>query len=162
MNRDEWERRFVEAVRARRGGMYRVALSMLRSPQDAEDAVSAAVEAAWNRLDRLRDVDALPAYLMRCTVNACHRVLRRRKRETPVEDMAPLMSKSQDRAGIWEYLDSLPEKYRLPLILRYAEDMTVTEVARSLRMTRSGASSRIQRGLRILREQLNGEVTGRE
>ena len=89
MNREEKERRFVQTVRERRGGMYRVALSMLRSAQDAEDAVSAAVEAAWGHLDRVKDMDALPAYLMRCTVNACHRVLRRKRREMPVEDMIP-------------------------------------------------------------------------
>lgn len=162
MNRDERERRFVQAVRERRSGMYRVALSMLRSQQDAEDAASAAMEAAWKQLDRIADMDALPAYLMRCTVNACRRVLRHKRRVTPIEDMAPLMPKSVDPIGVWEYLDSLPEKYRLPLILRYAEDMGVSEVARALRMTRSGASSRIQRGLRILKKQLNEEVSGRE
>lgn len=162
MNREDKERRFVRAVRERRGGMYRLALSMLRSAQDAEDAVSAAVEAAWEHLDRVRDVDALPSYLMRCTVNACRRALRRRKRETPVEDMAPLMPQSGDPTMLWEYLGSLPERYRLPLILRYSENMSVQEVAGALGLTRSGASSRIQRGLRILKEQLNREVKGRE
>lgn len=161
MNRDERERRFVQAVRSRRDGMYRVALSMLRAPQDAADAVSAAVEAAWNHLDRMRDMDALPAYLMRCTVNGCHQIMRRKGRETAVEDMTPLMPKAGDPAGLWEYLDSLPEKYRLPLIMRYSEDMTVQEIARALRITRSGASSRLQRGLRILKEQMKGEVSGR-
>lgn len=162
MNREDRERRFVSAVRERRDGMYRVALSMLRAPQDAEDAVSAAVEAAWNHLDRIRDMDALSAYLMRCAVNACHAIQRRRRRESPVEDMVPLMPKAGDPAGLWEYLGSLPERYRLPLIMRFSEDMTVREIAVALRITRSGASSRIQRGLSILREQMKKEATGRE
>lgn len=162
MNRDERERRFVQAVRERRSGMYRVALSMLRRPQDAEDAVSAAVETAWNHLDRIRELDALPSYLMRCTVNSCYGALRRSRRETPVEDMVPLLPSAGDTPGLWEYLDSLPEKYRLPLILRYSEEMGVAEVAKALRLTRSGASSRIRRGLRILKQQMNGEVSGRE
>lgn len=162
MNREDRESRYVLAVRERRNGMYRVALSMLRRPQDAEDAVSAAVETAWNHLDRIRDLDALPSYLMRCTVNCCHSAMRRARRETPVEDMVSLLPSSGDAPGLWEYLGSLPEKYRLPLILRYSEDMTVAEVAGVLRITRSGASSRIQRGLRILKEQMNGEVQGHE
>lgn len=160
MEREDRERRFVQAVRARRDAMYRVALSMLRSEQDAEDAVSAAVEAAWNHLDRIREMYALPGYLMRCTINACHSMGRRR-RETPVEDMTPLMPQAGDPVGVWEYLGSMPEKYRLPLMLRYCEDMNLNEVASVLGITRSGASSRIQRGLRILKAQME-EVSDRE
>ncbi|MGI6726882.1 MAG: RNA polymerase sigma factor [Christensenellales bacterium] len=71
---------FLQAVEERKHSMYRVALMMLRRPADAEDAVSDAVEAAWRRLHGIRDLEALPAYLMRSTINACHAVLRKRRR----------------------------------------------------------------------------------
>ncbi|MDD3412064.1 MAG: sigma factor, partial [Eubacteriales bacterium] len=62
--------RFARAVWEQRGALYRAALAILSSPADAEDAVSAAVEAAWKHLPGLRNPDALPAYLLRCTVNS--------------------------------------------------------------------------------------------
>ncbi|MBO4297458.1 MAG: hypothetical protein J5998_01565, partial [Clostridia bacterium] len=80
---------FAETVREREKSLYRVALLMLRSPADAEDAVCDAVEAAWRRIDRLRDEAALPAYLTACVVNACRGVLRRRRREQTVDDLTP-------------------------------------------------------------------------
>lgn len=73
---------FVDAVQATRERMYRVARMMLRTDADAEDAVSTATMIAWKQLPRLRNLDALPAYLTRCTVNAARAMLRRRKRET--------------------------------------------------------------------------------
>ena len=44
MDRDK-EQAFIDAVRDRRHPLYRIARGFLRSPQDAEDAVSDAVEA---------------------------------------------------------------------------------------------------------------------
>lgn len=157
MNREERERRFVLDVRRCRDGMYRVALSMMRAPQDAEDAVSMAVEAAWAHLERMRDMEALPGYLMRCAVNSCHQIMRRKRRETSVEALSETLPATEASSQVWEYLNGLPEKYRLPLILRYSEGMRETEIAGILRITRSGVSSRIQRGLRMLKQQMKGE-----
>ncbi|NLB39598.1 MAG: hypothetical protein GX810_10210 [Clostridiales bacterium] len=57
--------RFLAAVEERKHAMYRVALMMLRNPADAQDAVSDALEATWRNILRIRNLDALPAYLLR-------------------------------------------------------------------------------------------------
>ncbi len=64
------EQAFVAAVQATSHQMYRVAMGLLHAPQDAEDAVSCAVEATWKQLWRIRKEEALPAYLIRSTANA--------------------------------------------------------------------------------------------
>ena len=105
---------FVDAVQATRERMYRVARMMLRTDADAEDAVSTATMIAWKQLPRLRNLDALPAYLTRCTVNAARAALRRRKRET-LMDAAHLPERpaqSGKDTPVWMYLQRLPEKYR--------------------------------------------------
>ena len=53
----ELENAFVAAVRLNRHRLYRVALSILRSPADAEDAVSTATEQTWKALPRIQDAD---------------------------------------------------------------------------------------------------------
>ena len=58
------ERHFLDTVRKNRDRMYRVAMSYLHTGADAEDAVSAAVEAAWTHFWKLRNPDALGPYLM--------------------------------------------------------------------------------------------------
>ena len=79
---DQNEQLFIDAVKAKRQAMWRVAFHLLRSEADAEDAVSAAVESTWKHLPRIRTKEALPGYLMRSVINAAHDELRRRKRTT--------------------------------------------------------------------------------
>ncbi len=153
---------FAETVRKRERSLYRVALLMLGSPADAEDAVCDAVETAWRHIDRLRDEAALPAYLTTCTVNACRGMLRRRKREQTVEDLSSYAPPVYPGLPVWAYLMGLPEKYRLPLALRYGEDMPVEEIAKALRLPRGTVSTRISRGLKMLRAQIEKEAEGND
>jgi RNA polymerase sigma-70 factor (ECF subfamily) len=152
---------FVEAVESRKHAMYRLALMMLKSEADAEDAVSEAVEATWRNLSRIRDIKALPAYLMRSTINACHAALRKRKRETTVADFEAQLPPAQPEAAVWMYLGGLKEKYRLPILLRYSENMSDQEIASLLRIPRGTVASRLSRGLNILRLEMEKEEKGR-
>ncbi|MBQ8953464.1 MAG: sigma-70 family RNA polymerase sigma factor, partial [Clostridia bacterium] len=152
----------AETVREREKAMYRVALLTLRRSADAEDAVAEAIEAAWRHLDRLREEDALPAYLMTCTVNASRKALRRQRHEQPVEDLSLYAPPVHPQLPVRAYLMGLPEKYRLPLALRYGEDMPVEEIARVLRLPRGTVSTHIARGLKLLRAQMEKEVEGRD
>ena len=150
---------FVDAVQTTRERMYRVARMMLRTDADAEDAVSTATMIAWKQLPRLRSLDALPAYLTRCTVNAARAMLRRRKRET-LMDAAHLPERPAQRGKdtpVWMYLQRLPEKYRMPLALRYGEDLSLKATAEILRIPCGTVSSRASRGLAMLRKELEKE-----
>ena len=149
---------FVQTVRGREKSMYRVAFVMLRRCADAEDAVAAGIERAYRHLDSIRDDNALPSYLMRCTINACRDVLRRRKNEDAVEDAEPYAQASYPELPIWAYLMGLDEKYSIPLALRYGESMTVAEIARTLRIPQGTVSTRISRGLKMLRSQIERQV----
>ena len=127
---------------------------MLRRSADAEDAVGEGIESAYRRLDALRDEAALPAYLMRCTVNACHHALRRRKREVVTEECEIYMPACHPELPVWSYLMGLDEKYRVPLAMRYGEEMSIQEIANALRLPKGTVSTRITRGLKMLRSQI--------
>lgn len=161
MPSDTQKERFLLAVEARKHAMYRVALMMLRHKADAEDAVSDAVEAAWRRIGAIRDLNALPAYLMRSVINACHAALRKRGRESAVEAPEQYLPPVHEETPVWMYLGNLKERYRLPLMLRYGEGMTNQEIAQILRIPRGTVSSVLSRGLKTLRKQIEMEEKGR-
>ena len=154
--RDAW---FVQAVRAHRAAMYRVALSMLRAQADAEDAVSEATMQAYAHIGALRQRQHARAWLMRITVNACHAVLRRRRREAVREiGEAELTAEGpQAQTPVWALVAQLPPRYGCVLQMFYGEDMRVEEIARALRLPKGTVSSRITRGRRLLRERLEKE-----
>ncbi len=148
---------FIETVQDRRQAMFRVACSILRSAADAEDAVSAAVESAWRHLPRIRTKEALPAYLMRSVINAARDELRRRKRTVPIEPLEKVLEAPETDRGIADYVARMDEKYRLPLLLKYDEEMQEKEIAAILRLPRGTVSSRISRGLEMIRKDVKKE-----
>ena len=151
------ERHFLDTVRKNRDRMYRVAMSYLHTGADAEDAVSAAVEAAWTHFGKLRNPDALGPYLIRCVINASKNELRRRKRLVPLDSVQE--SLITDRTGdlLFEYICGLEDKYRIPLILKMQERMTEKEIAEVLRVPRGTVSTRISRALNELKKQMAKE-----
>ena len=58
---------------------------------------------------------------------------------------------------VWMYLQRLPEKYRMPLALRYGEDLSLKATAEILRIPCGMVSSRASRGLAMLRKELEKE-----
>ena len=156
---NEWFARTVEEGRL---SMYRVARGMVRTDADAEDAVSAATLSAYEHLDRLRNREALPGYLMRCVINACRGMMRRQKREIATEELEEVAPAALAETPAWMYVHQLPEKYRLPILLRYAENMPLREVSRILRLPKGTVASRCSRGLEILRKQMIKEGSGDE
>ena len=153
------EKIFLEAVRENRDRMFRIAMSLLHVPADAEDAVSAAVEATWKHLHGIRNPEALSSYLVRSAVNAAKDELRRRKRTVPMEIVEQTAAAENRDDPLFLYVCGLEDKYRLPLILRMQERMTEKEIAAALRIPRGTVSSRIRSALKILKEQMEKEDT---
>ena len=157
--RMDQEKLFLETVRENRDRMFRIAMSLLHAGADAEDAVSAAVEATWKHFHSIRNPEALSAYMTRSVVNAARDELRRRKRTVPLETVEQTLTAEDRTDPLFEYICELEEKYRLPLILRIQERMTEKEIAAALRIPRGTVSTRINRALTILKEQMSKEET---
>jgi RNA polymerase sigma-70 factor, ECF subfamily len=56
-------------------------------------------------------------------------------------------------------LRALPDPYRLALTLRYLEGLDYDDICRILDVPGGTARSHVARGLRLLRERMDGEVT---
>lgn len=153
------EQYFVETVQARRHAMWRVAYSILHGEADAEDAVSAAVEAVWRQLPRLRSPEALPVYLMKSVVNAAKSECRKRRYAIAVETL-PERAAEAPGEDIVGYVSHLTEKYRLPILLKYGENLPEKDIAAILGIPRGTVSSRINRALALLRKELEKEESG--
>lgn len=136
--------------------VYRIALSYLRSPQEAEDVVQTVFlrllegrAAAQEGKER--------ALLAKITVNCCKDILRKRKRyaATPLEELT-LVAPEEDQ-DLFRAVLELPEKYRAVVSLHYFGGYTLAETAQILRIGPSAASMRLSRAKKLLKEQMGGD-----
>ena len=155
---------FTQAVLAYQRDMYRAARAMLPCDADAEDAVSQAVLLAWQSRDRLREEDAARAWLVKITVNCARQQCRHRGRVLYLSELEPLAGGREDSRPheLWDAVLSLPPEQRTAVVLFYYEDLSLREIARTLRVPEGTVKSRLSRGRERLRTLLSEEASEKE
>jgi RNA polymerase sigma-70 factor (ECF subfamily) len=152
---------FEVLVRRHEGRVYRVALRLLGSDADAQDATQETFVRAWRGLGRFRGESAVSTWLYRIVTNRCLNVVAARR---PVEGLDPeLPSVGGDPAEFAERRErfavvarqvaSLPPDQRAVLVLRDFEGLSYEEVAAALKVSVAAVKGRIHRArLSVLRE----------
>lgn len=130
-------------------GVYRFALSILRSPQDAEDVTQETFLRAMNAgLFRI-----LPgrerSYLYKTARNLSYNLLRDRKREQPSEEPA---ARDQYDVEYLQLLDCLSETDRSIVTLKLLAGATHAEIGKILGITVHAAKKRYARAIIKVRE----------
>jgi RNA polymerase sigma-70 factor (ECF subfamily) len=144
---------------------HRLAVGVLRSPSEAEDAVQEAVLKAWQHFDQFRRGSDLKPWLFTIVANECRRRQRTRwwSRTTlpeTLEDRAGDPIRDAESADLRRAIYRLPYDQRLVVALRYYLDLSFEEVAQTLGVSTNSAKQRTYRALKRLR--LSPEVLGDE
>lgn len=133
--------------------VYRIALSYLRSPQEAEDVVQTVF------LKLLEGgMTIYPGkergFLTKVTINRCKNLLSAAKRQNAVPlDEAVFLAQPEDR-DVFHAVMELPEKYRTVVSLHYFEGYSFREISELLHISVSAVSMRSHRAKDILKKQL--------
>ena len=153
MDEREYQSRVTECVPA----LYRAARGILRSEQDCADAVQEAVFQGWVKRGQLRDAARLKAWLTRIVINECRNLQRssykqlRAVEASAAELRVPPPPEALDLEAA---LSELPEKYRLPLVLHYAEGYPTREIAEMLAIP----EGRLRQRMHTARKKLEGRL----
>lgn len=139
--------------------LRRIALSILRSEHDAQDAVQQALLKAWEKRETV-DPARLKGYLTKILVNVCRDIQRMRMRAFPVDELPEAPYLPPDRS-LRDAVDALPELLRTPLLLHYMEGYSEREIAQALSLTLPQLKSRLFRARRKLKSLLLEEVNDR-
>jgi RNA polymerase sigma-70 factor (ECF subfamily) len=141
---------------------FRVAYSVLRHHQQAEDVAQEAMVRAFRAFHRLRDPGSLRAWLVRTAWRLAldeqrgHR--RRLVRDGHVAQASTRQvsdsAASTEVRALWAAIDRLPEPLRVPLVLASIEGHTLQEVAALLELPDGTVKSRLFEARRRLKEWL--------
>lgn len=129
---------------------YRLAVTMLRDREAAEDAVQEATIQAWRHLHQLKDAGVVRSWFMTIVANQCRTLRRGRwwsvvKLADPELPRAGPEDEAVERTDLQRALAGLEHEDRLALFLRYYLDLPLLEVAAVLGLSETAAKSRIHR-----------------
>ena len=153
-NKTEFER----IARKYTNTIYAHALVILGNKADAEDAAEEAIYKLLVRKLPFRDDEHVKAWLIRVVINESIMMLRKRKKlsgDELTEDNAGCTEfEYPEQSEIFDAVNSLDVKYRSVLLLYYCDNMSVSETARTLGISKSAVTTRIQRARQLLKEEL--------
>jgi RNA polymerase sigma-70 factor (ECF subfamily) len=145
---------------------FRFAVRMLRSRDDADEALQSAFLRAFRSLAQCRDPERFGAWLYQIVVNECRsKATRRGRRERRfVRDDDALTGALTDHPGevealreeIERALDRLPIDQREAFLLKHVEGLSYEDMEKITGAGRSALKMRVKRACDRLRELLDG------
>ena len=155
--------------------LYRVARAILRDDAEAEDVMQDAYVRAYQHLDQFAGRALFSTWLTRIAVHEALRRIRSRNRNQQLEDTvedgelrmnvaetSPDPEQTASRAELGLFLEeavlSLPEQYRVVVMLRDVEELSTTETAAALDLTEPNVKVRLHRGRAMARGWLFARV----
>ncbi|HVL91970.1 MAG TPA: sigma-70 family RNA polymerase sigma factor [Acidimicrobiales bacterium] len=169
---------FADQAMEHMGSLYSAALRMTRNPADAEDLVQETYLKAYRSFGTFQEGTNLKAWLYRILTNTfinSYRAKKRRPEESEVDDVEELYlyrrlggleAVSAGRSAeeevldritdeeVKEALESLPEQFRMAVLLADVEGFSYKEIASILDVPIGTVMSRLHRGRRGLQKRL--------
>jgi RNA polymerase sigma-70 factor (sigma-E family) len=160
------EQEFAEYFAARREAVRRTAFLLCGDWHRADDFAQTAFVALHRRWRKIRDKQALDAYVRRSVVRAVIDESRRPWRRERFVDQLPETPAGDHEVGdtiatretLLQGLRRVPPRQRAVLVLRFLEGLDVAGTAQALGCTEGTVKSQTSRGLEALREALGDAI----
>ncbi len=171
------ERAYRELIERYERQVYSLALRMVRVREDAEDLAQETFVRMFKALDRYDPSRAFPAWLFTIAARLSIDHLRRRRvktvslfrsepgteEERVVEVADPgfgpeeLAVRGEEERSAGALIASLPEHYRVVVMLRHQQGLSYEEIAEALRLPLGTVKARIHRARALLKDRLEKE-----
>jgi RNA polymerase sigma-70 factor (ECF subfamily) len=153
-------RDFTAVYQAHARPVYYLALRMLGEPSDAEDAAHDVFVKVYRHLGEFRGESRLRTWLYRITINHCQNVLQRWQRRnvvptadaslwesaaSPADTPVRVLETKELGQRIQKTLDTLPEEYRLLLLLVADQNLSYEQVADLTRQSADAVRGKLHR-----------------
>lgn len=165
---------FAQLVDLYKDKIYHLAYRMMGNAQESEDVVQETFIRVFTNLERYDETQKFSTWIYRIATNLCIDRLRRRRSvysldadmqdgdgndwyslmpgNEPTPENQLIVSETQGQ--IRESIDSLPEKYKSIVVLRYLHDLSLQEISEIVKMPVTTIKTRLHRGREFLRKKL--------
>jgi RNA polymerase sigma-70 factor (ECF subfamily) len=172
------EAEFTALVDAHYRRVYSLVYRMVRNESDAADLTQETFVRVHRALPRLRETAAKSAWIRRIATNLCLDFLRRRNAAPAISSLDARPSEESDTLLSWDIADpsgepdrlfsnqerlavlhraieSLPDDYRVVIVMHHIEELRVEEIADAMGVPTGTIKSRLSRARRELHRKLS-------
>jgi len=158
--------------------VYRLAMRITGSREDAEEAAQDALWTAARKIGMFKGESAFGSWIYRITANAAYQKLRTRRQksaEIAIDDVLPSLDddgrhfepmddwtnrvdeqalQGELRRVLQEAIDGLPDEYRTALVMHDVEGLSNPDIAETLGISLPAVKSRVHRSRLFVRKKL--------
>ena len=150
---------FDEIIRLCVPDLFRIAMSILKNKDDADDAVCETVVKAYENIHKLKNCKFFKTWIIRILINQANAAYKRRNKIVYLHDITdePHCEDEYDFGGdeLSSAVDSLRLEYRTVITLYYFQDMRIKEIAEVLQIPQGTVKWRLSKAKSILKEKLS-------
>jgi RNA polymerase sigma factor (sigma-70 family) len=163
------QKAYADLMQRYKDSIYFMSLKMVNNREDAMDITVETFAKAFEKLDKYQPEYAFSTWLFRVATNNCIDFLRKKKLNTVSidgmaddEDDRPLQVKSdtlnpeessikkQDSEELKLLINSLPQRYRLLITLRYFDELSYEEISQQLSLPLGTVKAQLFRAKHLL------------
>ena len=146
----------IEYIKDNQEKLYRIAFSYSKNEEAALDIVQEAITKALKNINKLREESYIKTWFYRILINEALQYIRKNKRILTcelesIENKVDCNADLAEGLDIYKYVQNLNEKLKTVIILRFFEDMKISEIARITKTNESTVKSRLYKGLKELK-----------
>jgi len=161
---DQEDEDFIKLIDTCKEKLYRIAFAYLKNEQSSLDAVSQSIYKAYMNMNELKTPEFFNTWIIRILINTCNLILKHDNKIIYIEDYKEIGNTKDEsldtefqiasNIDLYNSIDKLSEGYKSIVILKYLEDMTISQISGVLDLPEGTVKVYLRRALAILKIEL--------
>lgn len=149
---------FEQEYRKYEKSLFLVAVVYLHNSEDAKDVLQEAALSAYRAIEGLKNKEYFKTWITRIVINKCKNFIKsRRYTEELTDNTGAFYSTNTEEMEIMDALCRMDQKLSIYITLKFYNDMTYDEMAKSLLIPVSTVKHRTKSALNELKKLLEGD-----
>jgi len=158
------EKAFEYLMNINKEGLYRTAFAYVKNEQDSLDILQETVYKAYTSIKKLKEPKYFKTWLTRILINNAINLINKTKKIVYITDDMPNESNCytgdivDEKLDILSSIEKLEVKYKTIIVLKYFQDLTITEISEVLDCPPGTIKTYLNKALNQLRLFMKEEI----
>lgn len=154
------ENAFCELIKINKEVLYKTAFYYTKNKHDSLEILDDVVYKAYKSIKKLKQEKYFNTWLMRILINSCINYINKRKRliffskNIDTTEKHESVDNREELLDLYKAIDTLEDKFKMIIILRYFNDLTVPQIANIMDYPIGTVKTYIHKALKQLRIEL--------